>query len=284
MQYRFLRFPEGRAKAVTFSYDDGCKEDPKFAKILADYGIKCTFNINGDEFRGERAFSKEKLNEYFLSKGHEVAIHGYHHKAPGALRPADGIREVLENRIELECKLGMIIRGMAYPDSGITRMHPGADYDDIKSYLTQLDIAYCRTLGGDNERFELPTDWHAWMPTAHHDNPKIMGFIKSFLDLDPDSARSASRFPRLFYLWGHAFEFARKDNWDHLDEICKQLAGHDDIWYATNIEIYDYVTAYNSLVFSADSSMIYNPTLVKIWLDIGGESYTVHPGQTITVK
>ena len=281
MKYRFLRFPGGKPKAVTFSYDDGCREDPKLAGILADYGIKCTFNLNGDDFRGERAFSKDQLNQYFLSKGHEIALHGYNHIAPGTLRPADGIREILENRIELESKLGQIIRGMAYPDSGITRMHPGAHYDDIKDYMTKLDIAYCRTLGGDNERFRLPEDFHAWMPSAHHDNPKVMNYIKNFLELDPDGARSSNRFPRLFYMWGHAFEFERNNNWSHLDDICKALSGHDDIWYATNIEIYDYVTAYNSLIISADSSMIYNPTLIKLWLDIGDELVTVDPGQTI---
>ena len=27
MKYVFLRFPEGKAKAVTFSYDDGCKDE-----------------------------------------------------------------------------------------------------------------------------------------------------------------------------------------------------------------------------------------------------------------
>lgn len=281
MKYRFLRFPGGKSKAVTFSYDDGCKEDPKFSEIIASYGIKCTFNINGDEFRGERAMSKEHLEQYFLSKGHEVALHGYNHRAAGAVRPAELLREVLENRIEMENKLGMIIRGMAYPDSGITRMHTGTSYAEIKDCLSKLDIAYCRTLGGDNERFMLPEDWHAWMPTAHHDNPKIMGYIKNFLSLDPDSAKSSNRFPRLFYLWGHAFEFERNDNWNHLDDICKELSGHDNVWYATNIEIYDYVKAYDSLVYSADSSMIYNPTLVKLWLDIGGDTVTVEPGQTI---
>ena len=27
MRYRFLRYPEGKAKAVTFSYDDGCRAE-----------------------------------------------------------------------------------------------------------------------------------------------------------------------------------------------------------------------------------------------------------------
>lgn len=60
----------------------------------------------------------------------------------------------------------MIVRGMAYPDSGITYFTNNATYDGVKNYLKELDIVYARTLGGDNNFFALPQDWHAWMPTA----------------------------------------------------------------------------------------------------------------------
>ena len=32
MRYRFLRFPGGKTKAVTFIYDDGCRQDIKKCK------------------------------------------------------------------------------------------------------------------------------------------------------------------------------------------------------------------------------------------------------------
>ena len=48
MRYRFLRFPEGRPKALTLSYDDGCTQDIRLADILSRYGIKCTFNLNSE--------------------------------------------------------------------------------------------------------------------------------------------------------------------------------------------------------------------------------------------
>ena len=50
------------------------------------------------------------------------------------------------------------------------------------------------------------------------------------------------------------------------------------------MEIYDYVTAYNSLIFSADSKTVYNPTLLKVWFDIGGKIYSVNSGETITIE
>jgi hypothetical protein len=179
----------------------------------------------------------------------------------------------------------MIIRGMAYPDSGITKFTSDTDYSTVKSYLSELDIAYSRTLGGDNDSFELPSDWHAWMPTVHHNNARIDEYIDKFLAIDLSAkAYCASRRPRLFYIWGHSYEFDRNDNWDHLEHICKRLSDNDDIWYATNIEIYDYVTAYNSLRYSADGHIVYNPTLLKIWFVVDGAPYSIEPGETLKIQ
>ncbi len=283
MRYKFLRYPGGKAKAVTLSYDDGCPEDVRFSDTITPAGLKCTFNLNGEKLRWG-SLSKETIVEKFLDRGHEIAVHGANHIAPGNCTPIEGIRDVLDCRLELEDRYGMIIRGMAYPDSGITRFANNATYDSIKGYLTDLGIVYSRTLGGDNNRFELPADWHAWMPSAHHSNPKVLEFIDEFLKVDV-SARiyGAVRSPKLFYLWGHSYEFERNGNWELLDEICAKLGGRDDIWYATNIEIYDYVNAYNSLVCSADGTIIYNPTLIDVWFDIDGKEYKVASGETLKI-
>lgn len=284
MRYQFLRFPGGRGKAITFSYDDGCPQDIRFAQTLTKYGLKCTFNLNNDEMRGEKALTREQIEENMLSAGHEIAVHGQFHRAEGCVRPIEGIRDVLACRTQLESKYGRIIRGMAYPDCGITRFHNGTDYQKIKNYLTELDIVYSRTLGGDNDRFELPTDWHAWMPSVHHNNPKTLEYADKFLAINlAPTVYHAARQPRLFYIWGHSYEFDRQNNWDLLDTLCEKISGKDDVWYATNIEIYDYVTAYNSLVYSADGSMIYNPTLHTVWFDRDGVGYCIKSGETIKI-
>lgn len=284
MRYNFLRFPGGKAKAVTFSYDDGCRQDIRMSQKINEYGIKCTFNINSRRFgRSENDWNmtRDEIQKYFVDAGHEIAVHGAYHRAPGQVRPIDGIQDVLTCRTELEKEFGFIIRGMAYPDSGIRHFENGASYEDIRHYLKDLDIVYSRTLGADNNRFELPTDWFAWMPTAHHDNPQIFEYIDEFVNMDLPSMYDASRFPRLFYLWGHSFEFDRNDNWERLDLICEKLGNKEDIWYATNIEIYNYVQAYHSLVFSTDSSMIYNPTLIDVWISMDDTVYCIKSGETL---
>ncbi len=283
MRSVFMRYPEGKAKAVTFSYDDGVSQDKRLAEIFNKYGIKATFNFNSARIRST-SYSKEDIQEIFLSKGHEIAVHGANHRANGNMRPIEGIRDVLDCRLELEERCGCIIRGMAYPDTGISFIGGFVNYEQIKNYLIELDIAYSRTLGGDNDGFYLPKDFHAWMPSAHHNNPKIMEFVDKFLALDiSNKAYHARRASRLLYIWGHSYEFDRDNNWERIEEICQKVANNDEIWYATNIEIYDYVQAYKSLRYSANGKMVYNPTLFTIWLDVDSKLYKINPDETIRI-
>ena len=283
MKNVFLRYPGGKAKAVTFSYDDGVIHDIRLAEIFNKYHMKATFNFTGEGTR-KFNFTKEQIHDYFLSRGHEIAVHGAFHRANGNIRAIEGIREVLDCRLELEKKCGRIIRGMAYPGTGITLMDGFGSYEQIRNYLMDLGIAYARTLGGDNDSFLLPRDFYAWMPSVHQTNPKTMEYVDKFLALDLSvDAYHERRGPRLLYIWGHSYEFDRDNNWDYMEEICSKLAHNEEIWYATNMEIYDYVQAYKSLQYSADGCMIYNPTLFTIWMDVDGVLYSVDPGQTISI-
>ena len=64
VKYNFLRFPGGKTKALTLSYDDGCKQDIRFSKIVTKYGLKCTFNLNSNSFDGSnpKKLSAERIN------------------------------------------------------------------------------------------------------------------------------------------------------------------------------------------------------------------------------
>ncbi len=286
MRYRFLSFPGGKKKAVTFSYDDGCREDIQFANTLFEFGLKGTFNLNS-AFLGRNEndwhLTGEEIQKYLLNRGFEIANHGAEHRANGLLRPIEGIRDVLECRLSLEKTFQKIIRGMAYPDSGINRFQNGATYQSIQQYLKDLDIAYARTTVSERS-FYLPNDWYAWNPTCHHSDSNIMDIIDEFLQIDTSRLYISSRYPRLFYLWGHSYEFEKNSNWSLLSQICEKLAGREDIWYATNMEIYEYVKAYESLIFSADLHTVYNPTFFEIWFEVDGISYGIQPGETLIVR
>ena len=291
INYRFLRFPGGKAKAVTFSYDDGSLSDIKLCEIMNRYGIKGTFNLCGSfigEGESNRSFmSAAEIKEHILASGHEIAVHGEYHRAPGKQRPIEIITDMLNCRLHLEDLFGGIIRGCAYPDSGITSYANGTDYESVKRVLEEIGIVYSRSLAGDNDRFELPQDWYNWIPTAHHSNPEVMNYIEKFnnLEIDPYSPK---RTPKLFYLWGHSFEY-QNNGWELCENICKALSGNDEVWYATNIQIRDYVDAYMRLVYSADGNTVYNPTLFDIWFEQSYNSGThkiisVKSGETVSVK
>lgn len=283
VRYQFLRFPEGRTKAATFSYDDGCPEDLRLSDLFTKYGLKCTFNLTGSEIRGKNALRAEDVQSHFLDRGHEIAVHGLFHRAEGNIRPIEGIRDVLDCRLELEARYGRIIRGMAYPDSGIRQFTNCPDYAAVRTYLSELDIAYARTVEYADYSFEIPRDWLCWSPTCHHASKDILPQIENFLALDVNGQYCAARNPRLFYVWGHSFELRSEADWAHMETVCQSFAGNPDIWYATNIEIHDYVEAYRSLRYSADGRRIYNPTLLTIWFDCDKTLYSIAPGETLVL-
>lgn len=283
-QHCYLRFPGGKLKAVTFSYDDGVKADLRLAEIFDRYGLKGTFNINTHDL-GRDNPGKTTVEEMkdLLARGHELAVHGDHHLAPGVVSPTTGLIDALDCRRALEACFGRIIRGMAYPNSGIRYFCNGSDYDTVKGYLSQMGIAYARTLAGDNDLFRLPTDFYAWMPTAHHINPELMNWMEKFLKIKEEELTSPNKYPRLFYLWGHSYEFDNNGNWDLIERFCERISGKDDTWYATNIEIYEYVTAYNSLVVSAEGDRFYNPTATTLWIIVERTVYSIAPGETLSI-
>ena len=113
IKYQFLRFPGDKQKAVTLSYDDGVVEDLRFSDVITNAGLKCTFNLNSNLIR-KNGITDQQVREKLLDRGHEVAVHGYLHTALSSQRPIEGIKEVLNGRLDLEERFDCIIRGSKY--------------------------------------------------------------------------------------------------------------------------------------------------------------------------
>lgn len=101
-------------------------------EILNRYGVKSTFNICSKFIGEEGRLTLPEIKRYILDFAHEVAVHGENHIAPGIGKPELVISDILNCRNTLEKNLNSIIRGMAYPDSGIMSMHNGNKADEIK--------------------------------------------------------------------------------------------------------------------------------------------------------
>jgi hypothetical protein len=106
-----------------------------------------------------------------------------------------------------------------------------------------------------------------------------MNLCDKFLNAD-----NPRNLPQLFYLWGHTYEFESNNNWEVIEKFAEKMGGHDDIWYATNMEIYLYVQAYRSLQFSADGNRVFNPSSQTICFNSGGIDVTVAPGETVKIR
>lgn len=85
----------------------------------------------------------------------------------------------------------------------------------------------------------------------------------------------------MFYLWGHSYEFEEKNNWDVIEEFMKYVANRDDVWYATNMEIFEYEQAFKSLIFDINLKRCINPTAFDIWFNYNNKDYFIKKGETL---
>jgi len=80
------------------------------------------------------------------------------------------------------------------------------------------------------------------------------------------------------------YEFDNDNNWHVIEEFAEKIGGHDDIWYATNIEIYDYVQAFKAVRFNLAQTIAENPTNTDIWINKDGKIYKLEAGKTTYMK
>lgn len=272
----YMKLKDGKSKALTLSYDDGVVQDIRLVEILKKHGLRATFNINTGQYfpeteiRGEYC-GRMKLSEaraLYINSGHEVAVHSLTHPFLERLKPEEVLTEILEDRKNIEKQYSATARGMAYPY--------GTYSAEVVDALKKCGICYARTVQS-TESFCFPENWLLLHPTCHHNNPRLMELAKTFVEETPKYSSDN----RLFYLWGHSYEFDHDHNWDVIENFAAYVGGKEDIWYATNIELYDYVAAYRQLQTSVDKSIVHNPTATDVWFSQDHKTYCVKGGQTL---
>ena len=58
---------------------------------------------------------------------------------------------------------------------------------------------------------------------------------------------------------------------DAIEQFCAKAGGRDDVWYATNIEIVDYINAMYALKFSADRALVRNVSPIDVYISVNGK-------------
>ncbi|MBO7292417.1 MAG: polysaccharide deacetylase family protein [Clostridia bacterium] len=279
MNKTYIRFPDFRRKALTLSYDDGMRQDKRLIAIMKQHGLKGTFNINGgvfgSQYDGQEVgrMTKEEALALYIPSGMEVAVHGYKHLSLPFVDIAVANNDVCADRRELEKTFGCIIKGMAYAN--------GTFNDEVVDLLKKNGIKYSRTVRS-TERFDMPSDWMRLPTTCHHKNPRLMELARQFVTMG-EHCNYWHNAPKMFYLWGHSYEFDNDDNWCVIEEFAEYVGNREDIWYATNGEIFDYLTACDRLEFSIDATLVHNPSGMDVWIDCFGKKCMIPAGQTVSI-
>ena len=230
---------DGKMKALTFSYDDGVGQDVRLIEMFNKYGLKGTFNLNS-KLLGKKENKSVVMGKLidrptaapedvkYIYEGHEVAGHTLGHPLLPAIEDDNEIiHQVEDDRVKLSELCGYDVVGFAYPCGG-------QNHDDrvAKIIRENTGIKYCRTIIS-NYSFDLQEDLYKFKPTAYHflDFKKLFELGEKFINMKADT-------PQIFYVWGHAYEFDIRDgDWERMEEFCKMMSGHDDIFYGTNKEV-----------------------------------------------
>ena len=223
----------GKKKAITFSYDDGVTQDIRLIELFNKYGLKCTFNLNsgflgqsGELLREGVYVRHDKIAPELVRgvyEGHEVATHAVTHPDLTKLSDEEIIREIEEDRIKLSELVGYDVVGHAYPFGTCDRRV--ADILD-----TRTGVKYARTVKS-TYNFDIQTDLQLFNPTVYHhrEMDEMFRLGEEFLNLKTDE-------PKLFYIWGHAYEFDIHNDWKRFEEFLEMISGREDIFYGTNAE------------------------------------------------
>ncbi|MGP4040091.1 polysaccharide deacetylase family protein [Gracilibacillus sp. D59] len=258
-----MTFPEGKFKVLTMSYDDGRAADRRLVDIFNRYGIKGSFHLNSGLLgEGDRIPAEEIASLY---QEHELSAHTVTHPTIARSPKEQLIEEVMEDRKKLEELAGYPVRGLSYPNGSYNSL--------VKELLPYLGIEYARTVNSTGN-FSMPDNFIEWNPTCHH-NRNLFQLAEEFVSLHK------KQYLYMFYVWGHSYEFDHDNNWDLIEQFSEFIGGREGIWYATNIEIVNYIKAFRRLHFSANSQFVYNPSAQSVWLSVDEQVMEVPSGKQV---
>ena len=184
-------------KSVTFSFDDGVKQDAPLVELFDKYGIKCTFNLNtglANEkcrwvYKGVDVIHMNATDIGELYKGHEIAVHTLSHPKLTNLNEKTIYNEIYRDKCNIEDWFGVEVVGMAYPFG---------DYDDkVVEIAKRCGIKYARTCE-NTLAFTPQKDLLRFKPNAIFKDEHIFSIIDRFLE-------SESEEKQVLYLWGHSY-------------------------------------------------------------------------------
>ena len=213
-------------KSVTFSFDDGVKQDAPLVELFNKYGIKCTFNLNtglANEkcrwvYKGVDVIHMNKEDMLGLYVGHEVAVHTLTHPYLEKLDEDKIYEQVYGDKCNLEDWYQQEVVGMAYPYG---------TYDDrVLKILKRCGIKYARTIQNTLD-FTPQEDLLQLKASCCFTNPNLDAIIDRFIESESDEKQ-------VLYIWGHSYQLGVDMSWETFEDVCKKLTSVKDLIFETN--------------------------------------------------
>jgi peptidoglycan/xylan/chitin deacetylase (PgdA/CDA1 family) len=263
--YDFFTFPNGLKKALVMSYDDGVIQDIRLARMFTKYGIKGTFHINSGIMDDPDKVPEELAN--FVYKGHEVSMHSSTHPFLYHATEENIRTEIQDDQKRLEKLFDRKMIGMSYPF--------GSYNVTMIKRMEEWGLLYGRVVPETGD-FRLPGDLMRWRPSGHHHEAQEL--TDRFLAVDGSKLS-------LLFIWGHSWELddsKPENNWMFMEDICRQLSHHEDVWYAGMGEIALYLKALGAVEVSEDGKTFKNTSEHMVWINHNGDGVPLLAGETVT--
>lgn len=253
-------YPGGRKKAFNVTFDDGVTQDVRFVRLLNQYGLKGTFNLNYElteqefEWIHESGVVVKRLPAWFvvdLYDGHEIASHSLTHPSLDHMSEEAILYELGHDKWCLSQLFGREIVGFGVP----------FDYYDehIADCARTLGFEYVRT-SEESYSYVPPKDPYFWAAGTYHVMPGFYDFVEGFFDTDEELA--------LCQIVGHSYDLDIMDLWDYYENLFRRVSDDPDVAPMTNLDLVRYLKAMDSAVIT--DFVIENCSDMDLWFEIHG--------------
>ncbi|MBU4332058.1 polysaccharide deacetylase family protein [Patescibacteria group bacterium] len=238
-------------KNITFSFDDGSREDLRLLELLNRYNLKGTFYVP----KNFRLRTLTDADVKLIARTQEIGGHTLHHQTLTELSPAQQRKEIFDSKKYLEELTGKKVGVMSYPN--------GPYNADIIELLKEAGYLGARTV--KRGPFSSPNSFELAVTLQFYPFPLRKKDKNSFLwgrylfgplwwhrDLTkyllPISFLSWKRLSRnsfdyinkhggTLHFWGHGWEIEKYGFWQEVEAFLKYVSGRDDVEYVTNGEL-----------------------------------------------
>lgn len=211
-------------KLISLSFDDGTIYDSRFIKLLNQYHLKATFNLNsglGDYVwydEQNHAIRRPLLQEVQAQyQGHEVASHTLTHPRLTELSQQELIRQIDDDILALRDIFQQPVGSFAVPFDVVTE-------EILKTIKTKTLAKNVRIPKIDPDAY-VPKDPYHLSVNAWYDDPEIYEKLERFADNDLPLS--------LFLIAGHSYEFEVKDDWEKIEHLLQYLSSHKEFHVVT---------------------------------------------------